>query len=229
MLVRLFTQHDWVQDAAKDHSPPSTASLMQWFAGWDVPDAVITFPWARFTEKDASFSCYPEALLARHSPSSWLCSHHSQLCTGSCFLVCSHFARLKIQICYFWLFCCWGPFEKPTHRQVDHIEYGGTCNFQTPLEFHGASTKMHISIPKRNMHVKEKKIIWGQFVLVKFITDMTGLDVVGQGSMHVLPSLSNCLNHPESNIFIFLVLFSTFFFFFLNQAFLSSVVFSVYF
>lgn len=32
MLVRLFAQHDWVQDAARDHNPPFTASLMQGFA-----------------------------------------------------------------------------------------------------------------------------------------------------------------------------------------------------
>lgn len=63
--------------------------------GWDVPDAVTTFPWARFTKK-ASFPCYPEAVLARHSRSSWFCSHHSQLRTSSCVVTRSHFAKLKI-------------------------------------------------------------------------------------------------------------------------------------
>ncbi|KAF2984716.1 hypothetical protein EK904_004832, partial [Melospiza melodia maxima] len=43
-----------------------------------------------------------------------------------------------------------GPFAKPAHNWVGHIEYGDTCNFQTPLEFRDASTKIRISIPKRN-------------------------------------------------------------------------------
>lgn len=38
-----------------------------------------------------------------------------------------------LQIHYFWPSCCRGPFAKSAHIWVDHIEYRGTCNFQTHI------------------------------------------------------------------------------------------------
>lgn len=74
------------------HSQLLSCSDLQ---GWDVLDAVITFLELDF-QKKGSFLCYPEAMLARHSPSSWFYSCHSQLCTNSRVLTHSHFAKWKI-------------------------------------------------------------------------------------------------------------------------------------